>query len=137
MTDKSFNTIFATNLNYYMELNEISQNELARRLGVSSTAVNYWCNATKVPRMDKVDKIALLFGIDRSDLINEHNEHDNEGDVDARLFSLDPREIKLLEYAAELNAAGFDKVLDYAADLSENDRYKKLPGDLFSQIASA
>ena len=80
MKEKSFNEIFSKNLRYYMDIKEISQNALAKELDVSSTSVNNWYNGYKIPRMDKVDKICMLFHITRSDLIEEHNKPDDPTD---------------------------------------------------------
>lgn len=74
MEEKNFNKIFSTNLKFFMNKFNMSQNELANILGVSPTSVNNWYNGYKVPRMDKVDKICEVFHINRSDLIQEHEE---------------------------------------------------------------
>ena len=80
MKEKNFNEIFSKNLRYYMDIKEISQNALAKELDVSPTSVNNWYNGYKIPRMDKVDKICMLFHITRSDLIEEHKEPDDPTD---------------------------------------------------------
>ena len=49
-----------------LETHNMTQQELAEALGVSAVTVFYWCKGTKNPRMDKVDKIAELFGVSRS-----------------------------------------------------------------------
>lgn len=54
-----------------MYSNNISQAELARKLNVSSAAVNTWCRGLKVPRMDKVDAMCKIFHCNRSDLIED------------------------------------------------------------------
>lgn len=80
--EKKFNEIFAKNLRHYMNLKNISQNELARFLNVSPTSVNNWYNGYKIPRMDKVDKICNFFRIKRSDIMNEHiNEHTEDDNL--------------------------------------------------------
>ena len=49
----------------------MTQVELAKKLGVGTTSVYNWCSGTKIPRMDKVDKMCDIFGCKRSDLITE------------------------------------------------------------------
>lgn len=61
MSEKEFNEIFSGNLVRYLESRNMSQNELAKYLGVSPTSVNNWCRGLKSPRMDKVDKIFSMF----------------------------------------------------------------------------
>lgn len=73
MSENDFNKLFSKNLKMYMELNNINQAELARRLNVSTAAVNTWCNGLKSPRMDKVDSMCSIFGCRRSDLIEDKN----------------------------------------------------------------
>lgn len=75
MTERKFNAIFAENLTHLMALHDISQNELARQLGVSPTSVNNWCNGLKTPRMKMVDQICSFFHVLRADLINPRADH--------------------------------------------------------------
>ncbi len=66
--DKS---VFADNLNALMREKGIGQRELARQLGVSATTVSSWCNGLKVPRMGKIETLAVFFHVEKSDLIEE------------------------------------------------------------------
>ncbi len=74
MNEKDFNKVFSENLNHYLQKNNMSQSELAKKLSVSDTSVMYWCKGIKTPRMDKVDKMCSIFHINRSDLMNEKND---------------------------------------------------------------
>ena len=69
LCEEEFNKIFAKNLRYYLTQNNMTQLELSQKLGVGTTSVYNWCNAIKTPRMDKVDKMCSIFGIRRSDLM--------------------------------------------------------------------
>ena len=71
MSEKEFNEIFASRLRFYLNKYEISQLELSKRLGVSTTTVYNWCNAIKTPRMSKVDAMCEIFHCRRSDLTDE------------------------------------------------------------------
>lgn len=51
--DNSLRELFSKNLNKYLERREMSQNELARRIGVSSAAVNKWAKGETMPRRGK------------------------------------------------------------------------------------
>lgn len=68
---ENFNLIFARNLRNYLEINNMTQVELAKRLSVGTTSVYNWCNGVKVPRMDKVDKMCEIFSCRRSNLISD------------------------------------------------------------------
>ena len=69
MSDLGNKEIFAKNLKYYMELNNKDRNDIARDLDLPYTTVTSWCNAEFYPRIDKIEKLAIYFGIEKSDLI--------------------------------------------------------------------
>lgn len=71
INESEFNEIFGENLSKLLERRGMSQNEFARRMGVSSATASNWCRGQKTPRMDKVDKICEMFHISRSKLINK------------------------------------------------------------------
>lgn len=68
MNDKE---IFAKNLKMYMDLNGKDRNDICNALGFNYFTVTDWIKARKMPRMDKVTKLADYFGIRKSDLIEE------------------------------------------------------------------
>ncbi len=76
MPEKEFNAVFSKRLRYYLSKYNITQVELAKRLGVGTTSVYNWCNGIKTPRMDKVDAMCNLFHCKRSDLIEEKSADD-------------------------------------------------------------
>ena len=71
MSEKEFNEIFSKRLRYYLTLNDMTQLDLARALGVGTTSVYNWCNGIKTPRMDKVDSMCKIFHCMRRDLMEE------------------------------------------------------------------
>lgn len=71
MPEQEFNAVFSKRLRYYLEKYQMTQVELAKRLGVGTTSVYNWCNGIKTPRMDKVDAMCDIFHCKRSDLIEE------------------------------------------------------------------
>lgn len=64
--------VFANNLKRYMDEKNITQKELAKIIGVSTTSLNEWVNAKKYPRIDKIEMLADYFGILKSDLIEDN-----------------------------------------------------------------
>lgn len=66
--------IFAKNLNKYMSENNKKPKDLCLLLNVSKSTVSSWCNAEKIPRMDKIEILAKYFGILKSDLIEEKSD---------------------------------------------------------------
>ncbi len=71
MEEKDFNTIFSKNLIHFLQINNMTQAELAERLGVSTATTSNWCNGIKLPRMDKVDRMTKIFNCLRSDLLED------------------------------------------------------------------
>ena len=63
--------IFANNLLFYLDQNKMKQNDLCQILGVTKATISSWCNGSKMPRMDKIEKLAQIFNIQKSDLIEE------------------------------------------------------------------
>lgn len=71
MSEQEFNVIFSKRLKYYLGKYDMTQSELAKRLGVSTQSVTNWCKAAKSPRMDKIDSMCEIFHCKRSDLMEE------------------------------------------------------------------
>lgn len=73
MLDKEEQERFGKRIRTYLEKLNMSQAELANKLGVSAQAVTSWCKGDKTPRMDKFDKMCAIFGCTRAELISEEN----------------------------------------------------------------
>ena len=76
MPAKNFNDVFSNRLRFYLDKYEITQAELAEKLGVGITSVYNWRNGIKTPRMDKIDAMCDLFDCKRSDLIEDKADPD-------------------------------------------------------------
>lgn len=73
--DDTYRKIFASNLNYYMKINNKIQDDLVRDLGLKTSTISSWCNGQKLPRMDKIVLLSNYFGIHFSKLIEERTEN--------------------------------------------------------------
>ena len=74
-------TVIAKNINRLLAEKGMNQRELAQLLGVSAAAVSSWCCGMKAPRVDKVDAMAALFGVDRTDFYMEDGRGGNRSEV--------------------------------------------------------
>lgn len=74
INEEEYKQVFAQNLRDWMYARDISQRELANKLGVSPTIVSSWCRGEKSPRMTKVDAICQILNIRRSDLMLSKDE---------------------------------------------------------------
>lgn len=92
MDERTFNSIFARNLRHYLDMNKMTQVELSKKLNVGTTSVYNWCSGTKIPRMDKVDKMCQIFGCNRSDLITDNQSEDSRMKKFVELFENAPKE---------------------------------------------
>ena len=72
MTDEQQRMIFANNLTRYVNNSGKQQKEVASALGFNQKTFNGWCKALSMPTMGKVQAIADYFGIQKSDLLDEH-----------------------------------------------------------------
>lgn len=74
MSDHSYIKVFSNNLRHLMLVHDKKQADLVQDLGFTKSTVSSWCTGTRAPRMDKVEKLAQYFGVQKSDLIEEKRE---------------------------------------------------------------
>jgi len=107
MEEKHINEIFTERFNHYLKESNRTQKDLARYLGVDSSMVTLYKKGTNVPRMDKVDKIARFFGINRTDLIGRTEEPPNHTDEKQDTDISEQLEQMMAELAEQKNALMF------------------------------
>lgn len=90
--DATFNMVFAKRLKYFMEIYGFSQKDLAKRMEISEASVSNWVKGIKVPRADKVDKLCVLFGCNRSDLVEDPSLKTLEQELISNYKKLPPEE---------------------------------------------
>lgn len=73
MPNDNFNEAFSRRLRFYLNKYDMTQIELAKRLGVGKSTVSDWANGRKVPRADTVDRMCDIFHCRRSDLVEAHD----------------------------------------------------------------
>lgn len=117
---QDFNTIFSKRLRYYLEIHDISQVELAKRLGVGTTSVYNWCNGIKTPRMDKVDKMCEIFGCRRTDFMEDVS----SSPITSPLPLTEPEQSLIGDYRM-LNHTGKAEAGKRVHELTQIDIYKK------------
>ena len=71
MNAPDINSIIAKNISVLLERSGKTQIDLADFMGVSQATVSNWCKGTKLPRMDKIDRICEYFNVNRSDLMED------------------------------------------------------------------
>lgn len=105
------------NIKRLRESKDMTQAELGKIAGVTDKAVSTWENGSADPRMGAIQKIADYFGVKKSDIIDDDSSSSSE---------LSDADRELLDLFHGLNVLGRDKLIEYARDLSGNDRYIKI-----------
>lgn len=71
---EEYRKIFIKNLNKYLDSFQMNQADLANRLSVNKSVVSSWLSGSRYPRMNTMEKIANIFNIEKSDLIENKSE---------------------------------------------------------------
>lgn len=67
---------FSANLRRQLAENDRTQADLCRHLGISSATASDWCNARKLPRIEKMQSICEWLGCEVSDLLRDREDMD-------------------------------------------------------------
>jgi len=62
---------FAENFARYLNRSGKTQREIAEAVDVAPSTVHAWLQGTRYPRIDKIEALATLFGVQKSDLIED------------------------------------------------------------------
>ena len=114
--------IFVKNLHYLMEAKGITQADICRELDVSSATVSDWCSGKKYPRVDKMQRLADLFGVLFSTLTTENGIRNYEDQQRLEALHQDPRLGLLFDRTRKMSHADVETMLAVAASfLKERD----------------
>lgn len=61
----------AKNIRYYMAHHQKTRNDMCEALGVKYTTFTDWINGKTYPRIDRIEQMAVYFGIEKSDLVED------------------------------------------------------------------
>ena len=95
MSEEAQKRIFTRNLNSYIEASGKTQLEIAKSIGVSPQTFNTWCKGIAIPRMGKVQALADYFHINKSDLIEDKS---NSNEEETYYLNDDAREMAQFMY---------------------------------------
>ncbi len=65
--------VLAKNIRYYMAQEKKTRAELCQALNVKYTTLSDWVNGKTYPRIDKLEKMAAYFGVEKSALVEDWN----------------------------------------------------------------
>lgn len=63
--------VMGNNILFYMERAGIERREFAKAIGVPYSSLTDWINGRAYPRIDKIEKMARFFGIEKADLVED------------------------------------------------------------------
>lgn len=122
--------IMGRNIQYYMDLNNKSRNEVCKDLGFAYSTFSDWINAYKYPRIDKIEMMANYFGVTKADLVE-----DRSISVTSAQRSLTPDESALLDDYNKLNAEGKTEAQKQVKNLTKIEDYTKDTGSSAKKMA--
>ena len=110
------------NIQYYMELNKKTRQDICDALGFKYSTLTDWINANTYPRIDKIEILANYFGIEKSDLIEEMQMRKPDYYINEETEKLaqeifDDKDMKLLFDLKK--SAQSDELMSYARFLKE------------------
>ncbi len=105
-----------TNIKQLRLNHNLTQEELANKLGVSDKAVSTWENDIKIPRMGSIEKMAIIFDVCKSDIIEDNN---------SNYVSLTPHEKNLIN--AYRNQRNMQSAIDKLLGLDNKESNKLIP----------
>lgn len=118
--------IIAKNIKTYREINNMYQEELAKKLGVTDKAVSAWETGKAQPRIGTVAKICEIFHCQITDITEEHKEYDylkkapmipEDTDID-----ITEDDVRLIRLYHALGHSQKSKLLEYAIALIMGER---------------
>ena len=68
---EEYRLTFSRNLQCYMDLFGFNQKDIAEKIKTNKSVVSSWINCTRYPRMNTIERLASLFGIEKSDLTDD------------------------------------------------------------------
>ena len=112
-------SIFASNLQKYMELHRKSRRDVCDALGFNYYTFTDWVKGKKYPRMDKVEMLAEYFGIQKSDLIEDKSQEEIK--EPAMYDGLSENQKKLIEFAQSVPEDKAALILKVIQSIVESD----------------
>ena len=73
--------VLAKNLKKYIAKSGKDRREIADALGFPYSTLTDWLNGKKYPRINNIEKLAVHFGVSKSDLIEDFEEKRKDNDI--------------------------------------------------------
>ena len=106
--------IFVKNLRFLMEARGITQADICRELNVSSATASDWCTGKKYPRVDAMQRLADLLGVQFSTLTTENGLQNYEDQQRLEALHQDPALRMLFDRTRKMSHADVEFMLQMA-----------------------
>lgn len=100
--EKNIREILKDNLNYYLKNSQLSQKEIADRLGISKGSITNWLVGSNSPSIETLAKLCQILGVKMSEMLSDKVE-------------ITPSEKALLDNYNKLNKAAQNTLVKYSA----------------------
>lgn len=94
MTEEEYGKVIARNLRRLAFINDKTQIEIAKDLGINQSTLSCWMNGTRTPKMSKIDMLCNYFNCTRSTIMEEHGDNVTFGE---KLKPLSDEDLALLK----------------------------------------
>jgi repressor LexA len=84
--NKDLAKLVGMNITNLLIQNDKTQKEMCDHFGWGYSTVSSWCNGTRLPRMDKVDKMCEYFGVTRSDILEDRRKSFSKASVSIPVY---------------------------------------------------
>lgn len=78
--------ILAKNINKFIAVSGKDRTEIAKALGIPYSTLTDWVNGNKYPRINNIEKMAIYFGVSKSDLIEDFRAKQKDNDAMADII---------------------------------------------------
>ena len=109
MTNEEHRRIFAENLNYYMQLNNKQQVDVAKDLEINPTTLNMWCKANALPSTGKIRKLADYFHIGMTNLTDLRKPEDSDSRYSDAIVNISMNDKRFCDIIIAYNELPADK----------------------------
>ena len=106
--------IFVKNLRFLMEARGITQADICRELNVSSATASDWCTGKKYPRVDAMQRLADLLGVQFATLTTENGLQNYEDQQRLEALHQDPALRMLFDRTRKMSHADVEFMLQMA-----------------------
>ena len=113
MSDLGNKEIMATNIKRYLSQKGMTMKDLSRAIDVPYTTVCSWCKMDSYPRIDKIEKMANLFKISKSDLVEDPAKVSPDAERYAVMQEIYDRNKILFDAAVDAPVEAVEKAAEY------------------------